>query len=159
MLGYEITEKFNFSRFIIQEFENRKLRNPNYSLRAFARDLGVGASTLSSILRSEVNPSLKFVRDLLEKLNTSQNTIDRIILWERCSKCFRILDELKNQEKVTIYGGGKKNSFQRTVEIDSDLKVFIEVLFRLNDKVCRYMEEISDQELKGISFTMTFEEM
>jgi plasmid maintenance system antidote protein VapI len=38
---------------IAKAFEERKQRNPNYSLRAFARDVGISAAQLSRILRGQ----------------------------------------------------------------------------------------------------------
>src|SRR4051812_3874208 len=40
------------SDFLAHELDSRQQRNSNYSLRAFARDLGVSASRLSEILNS-----------------------------------------------------------------------------------------------------------
>lgn len=44
--------------FLRQEFDSRKENNPRYSLRAFARDLGVSSGRLSEILnfRRRVTP-------------------------------------------------------------------------------------------------------
>jgi uncharacterized protein (TIGR02147 family) len=40
-----------YQDFLLKEFSQRRSRNPNYSLRAFARDLGMPASKLSQNLR------------------------------------------------------------------------------------------------------------
>lgn len=49
----------------------RQRTNPNYSLRAFARDLGVDSSTLSQIINGKRSIPAKNSRDLATKLNLS----------------------------------------------------------------------------------------
>jgi transcriptional regulator with XRE-family HTH domain len=155
-LEFDKNEVYDFNKFINEELELRKLRNANYSLRAFARDLGVGASTLSSTLRNDINPSLKLIADILEKLNTSPEIATKILLWERCSKCLRVLDELRSEEKVRL-AIGENQSFNRTVDINSELSVFMELLFKINDNICRSLEEISSTGLNKISYKIIFE--
>jgi plasmid maintenance system antidote protein VapI len=47
-------EEKNVSLTILNEtFSEKKKRNPNYSLRAFARDLEISASNLSTILNGK----------------------------------------------------------------------------------------------------------
>lgn len=41
----------DFRAFLVQELQARKERNQRYSLRAFARDLGISASRLTSVLK------------------------------------------------------------------------------------------------------------
>jgi hypothetical protein len=40
-----------YQDFLLEEFRSRRSRNPHYSLRAYARDLGMPASKLSQNLR------------------------------------------------------------------------------------------------------------
>ncbi|MBC7429892.1 MAG: DUF4423 domain-containing protein [Bacteriovorax sp.] len=40
-----------------EDFRTRVFRNPNYSLRSFARDLSINVSTLSRLMRGEILPS------------------------------------------------------------------------------------------------------
>lgn len=49
-------------------FEERCKKNPSYSLRAFARSLGMDSSTLSALLRRKRPVSLKIARKLVEGL-------------------------------------------------------------------------------------------
>ncbi len=43
----------NYRDILRVEFESRRTRNPGYSQRAFARDLGLGASRMSEVLRGK----------------------------------------------------------------------------------------------------------
>jgi len=56
---------------ILQELTNRKTRNASYSLRAFARDLGVSPAALSQYLSRKRELSNKNRRLIAEKLNLS----------------------------------------------------------------------------------------
>lgn len=57
---------------LLQEIlKSRMERNPNYSLRAFARDLGVHVSTLSRAFSRKVIFSPEITHRILEKLNLS----------------------------------------------------------------------------------------
>lgn len=56
------------SRFLQTLFDERKAKNPRYSLRAFARQLEVDSSTLSSILTGRRKVSPRQVTRILRKL-------------------------------------------------------------------------------------------
>jgi transcriptional regulator with XRE-family HTH domain len=53
------------------DLSKRKQKNPRYSLRAYARFLGLDPSTLSRILAGKQPPSITVVRKLLRKLGLS----------------------------------------------------------------------------------------
>jgi uncharacterized protein (TIGR02147 family) len=53
--------------FLLEEFKRRQKFNDQYSLRAFARDLEVGASLLSKILRGERGVGKKMCQHLQDK--------------------------------------------------------------------------------------------
>jgi uncharacterized protein (TIGR02147 family) len=55
-------------KFLLYELDLRKRRNEGYSLRAFARDLGVSASQLSEILRGRAGMSESMAVLLAEKM-------------------------------------------------------------------------------------------
>ncbi len=54
------------------KFEARKKQNSNYSLRAYARDLGIHASTLSKIFKGTRNIPLGLLGSLPQKLNLGE---------------------------------------------------------------------------------------
>ena len=58
----------HFSEVIRDQFQNRAVKNPSYSLRAFARDLGLTSGTLSDILMKKKGVSSKKASALAEKL-------------------------------------------------------------------------------------------
>src|SRR3954453_23785832 len=57
------------------EFAKRRLRNPCYSLRAFARDLRINHSTLSQILRARRGLSERMVATLGQRLRLEQSVV------------------------------------------------------------------------------------
>lgn len=93
-----------YQNFLSSEFEGRRLRNPNYSLRAFARDLGLAAPKLSEILRGKCGLSELSARRLATELALSEKEaiifINQVIVKHSRSKAERekalkVLDSLK----------------------------------------------------------------
>jgi uncharacterized protein (TIGR02147 family) len=64
-------DPMTYQRFILSEFEGRRQRNARYSLRAFARDLGLAAPKLSEILRGKSGLSSESAQRLAPKLGLS----------------------------------------------------------------------------------------
>lgn len=60
-----------YQRYLRDAYESRKARNLNYSLRAFARDLGVASPKLSQYLNGECGISAQRAAALAEKLRLS----------------------------------------------------------------------------------------
>ena len=56
-----------------------RLRNPSYSMRAFARRLGIGSSALSEILSGKRAMSYKMAARLLEKLDLEESEKGEIL--------------------------------------------------------------------------------
>src|SRR5690242_18073900 len=56
---------------LLGELTHRKNRNPSYSLRAFARDLGVGVTTLSDYLAQKRSFSKKNLKKIIDNLGIS----------------------------------------------------------------------------------------
>lgn len=57
-----------YQDFLLEEFRSRRSRNPHYSLRAFARDLGMPASKLSQNLRGLCGISVAKAEKIATKL-------------------------------------------------------------------------------------------
>jgi uncharacterized protein (TIGR02147 family) len=55
-------------QYLLHELDARKRRNESYSLRAFARDLGLSASRLSELLNGKAGMSEKMATTIAEKL-------------------------------------------------------------------------------------------
>ncbi|HVK62422.1 MAG TPA: TIGR02147 family protein [Bdellovibrionales bacterium] len=60
-----------------KEFAQRSLRNPRYSLRAYAKSLDVDASTLSALLRNKRPLSAKSAKKLIDALNIEDPMLSR----------------------------------------------------------------------------------
>jgi uncharacterized protein (TIGR02147 family) len=63
---------------LMEELTKRQTRNTSYSLRAFARDLGIGATTLSDVLADKRNLSKTNLAKVMEKLLLSPVERDRL---------------------------------------------------------------------------------
>jgi uncharacterized protein (TIGR02147 family) len=73
--------RFDFRDLIIREFEQRKSRNARYSLRAFARDLGLKAPKLSQILKGACGLSVERGRDIAKKMNLSNEEKELFLVY------------------------------------------------------------------------------
>lgn len=61
------------SQYLIELYEKRKEKNPNYSMRAFARDLGLVSSQVSSLFMHKSSVTPKTARKISEKLDLPQS--------------------------------------------------------------------------------------
>ncbi len=62
-----------YQDFLLEEFRVRRSRNPNYSLRAFARDLGMPASKLSQNLRGLCGISVAKAEVIADRLQLRED--------------------------------------------------------------------------------------
>lgn len=62
---------FSVQQLLIDELEKRRKKNPAYSLRAFARDLGISKTSLSDVINSRRKFSQQNIRILGERFNLS----------------------------------------------------------------------------------------
>jgi uncharacterized protein (TIGR02147 family) len=62
----------DFRVFLEQELARRNSENPNYSLRAFARDLGVDSSFLSKLLNGKRSMTVRTIKSLAPRLPLSE---------------------------------------------------------------------------------------
>ena len=58
----------SYRHYLEREFERRRIRNPHYSLRAYARDLETTPSRLSEALNGKRGISIELAQQLIEKL-------------------------------------------------------------------------------------------
>lgn len=61
----------HFSEMLREEFQNRAIKNSSYSMRAFARDLGLSSGHLSDLLNLKVGISINKVELISQKINFS----------------------------------------------------------------------------------------
>ncbi|MBS1971325.1 MAG: TIGR02147 family protein [Bdellovibrionales bacterium] len=69
----------DFRTFLEQELARRNSANPNYSLRAFARDLGVDSSFLSKLLNGKRSMTARTIMSLAPRLNLSEADVQAFI--------------------------------------------------------------------------------
>lgn len=70
----------NYRHYIQSEFEHRRLRNPSYSLRAFARDLKTSPSRLSEAINGKRGISTALARQIVKILDLGGVDAE-IFLW------------------------------------------------------------------------------
>ena len=63
---------------LISEFEKRRNKNPLYSLRAFARDLGISKTSLSDVINGRRRFSNQNIRILGERLGLNEQQIEAL---------------------------------------------------------------------------------
>lgn len=101
--------------------ERRTLRNPRYSLRAYARDLGVSPSTISEVLNGHHSLSMDRANELSTRLG-----------WEEKEK--RIFLAAVSDMHKSRYAPSLKREFQRSEPelsigiAPSALPVFLDVV-------------------------------
>lgn len=77
-------------RMIKAELERRRMRNPRYSLRAFARDLEFNSAHLSEVLNGKRAMSLEAALRLVERFSDDPKTVSQL------------QDRLKEKPKKTV---------------------------------------------------------
>lgn len=70
----------NYRHYIQSEFETRRIRNPNYSLRAFARDLQTSPSRLSEAINGKRGISEELARRIVKTLRLDGIDADIFLL-------------------------------------------------------------------------------
>lgn len=64
------------SNFLLsEEFKKRRLKNPSYSLRAFARDVGLGKTTVCEVINGTRRLSVHHIDIVSKTLNLTEDTI------------------------------------------------------------------------------------
>ena len=59
-------------KYLQEAYDNRVARNPSYSLRAFARDLGLATSTLTEIMKGKYGLSFERAFQVAEKMHLNE---------------------------------------------------------------------------------------
>lgn len=106
------TSELSFSRYISQQFEMRSKRNPQYSLRAFARDMHISAGNLSKAMNGKRGFSKATLEMIAKRLEL--NAEEKNLLISLCEKSFakskstkekaqdRLKQVLKNQSQIAL---------------------------------------------------------
>lgn len=88
----------DYRDFILNEYGSRQFRNKAYSMRAFARDIGLKQSTLSRILNHQIGLSVGAAKSLVKKLSLTEIE-EEIFLALVESKHSRVLLQKRNAKK------------------------------------------------------------
>lgn len=67
------TKDYHYINRLKLELKDRQANNPNYSLRAFSRDIGVNAATVSLILRNKRELPLNKLDQVIQALNLTES--------------------------------------------------------------------------------------
>lgn len=105
----------NYRKYLTENFESRSLRNPSYSLRAYARDLGIGTSTLTEVLKGKYGLSKARIETIVNSLQLTSSQAEHFSdlvtrdhsrnLLDREEAISRIQSRLKQTtESVTLDG-------------------------------------------------------
>lgn len=68
-----------YQELLANQLSNRKKQNPQYSLRSFAKNLGISPGQLSSLINGKKNLTLKQAAKLIEKLDLDEESSTDII--------------------------------------------------------------------------------
>ncbi len=111
-----ISTLMNYRQYLTREFDRRCQRNPRYSLRAFARDLGLSASRLSEILRVQSGLSESAAEKLIPKLNIAGPDVELFKMMVaaehsrsqlRREQAHKRLQELQQSQEFPIFDSEK----------------------------------------------------
>lgn len=93
-----MSTKYSYYIHILQEHLSSKQKlNPSYSLRAFARDLGINAATLSQVMKGGRPLPIKNSLSVVEKLGLKAD--ERTLFLESLYRSRTTLDNIKLSEK------------------------------------------------------------
>lgn len=104
----------SYREILKNEFEQRNLKNSRYSLRSFARDLGLSPSRLSEVLNGRYGLSRKASEDIANRLSFSKSEKERfcdlVDLSHARSKTKKELARIRLKKSVLMY---------KTMELDA----------------------------------------
>jgi uncharacterized protein (TIGR02147 family) len=85
MLKKDPSSKAHYSDLLWDELAKRKGKNPSYSLRAFARDLGISAATLSQVLSGKREFKKKSAMKVADRLALAPEQTRKMLSQIRCA--------------------------------------------------------------------------
>lgn len=95
------TNNINFQKYLRDAFERRCLKNPHYSMRAFARDLGVPSANLSNAMNGKRGFSAETLEKMAKKL--SLNLEEKKFFKWLCEKDFSRSKKVKEDAEVKVH--------------------------------------------------------
>lgn len=118
-----------YIKLLLNEIENRKEKNPRYSLRAFARYLGIGPSTLSRILSGRQELSHSACKNLIKKLKFNRDDCVLFIASiaeERKRRAYKLLFNIIEDSD----DGGPNDSYEWLLSNTPDMMFVFDVKSR-----------------------------
>ena len=94
-------------QYLTTEYIQRMQKNPHYSLRSFARDLGVPASWLSEFLSSKKGMSLENAKKICQALSLSPTDSDQFTLSVRAHHSRSPQDRKTARSEMSCAGSGR----------------------------------------------------
>lgn len=95
----------DYKRYFTEEFEARSVRDPSYSMRTFAQDLGIAVSTLTEIIRGRYGLSRSRALEVGRRLNLtpeeSAHLADLIIMKNARSRLERDQAAVRVRERTS----------------------------------------------------------
>ena len=117
--GFTMKSKDSFRNILNQALKLRAERNPRYSLRAFARDLGLSASRLSEIINGGHLPTVETARQIAKSLKfdrTRATYFCNLVRREHCHNRQELKEIDKSiaayQKTTSSYNRLKSDSFR-----------------------------------------------
>ncbi|AZZ35899.1 hypothetical protein CIK05_03510 [Bdellovibrio sp. qaytius] len=90
--------KMTIKSFLMQELTKRQTRNSSYSLRAFARDLGIGVTTLSDVMADKRSLSKTNLEKVSIKLMLSPMELEQV--WQEYKQNYQKTFEVDEHDIV-----------------------------------------------------------
>lgn len=155
----------DYLRILKEEFHNRKQKNSKYSMRAFAKYLGVSHALLSLVFLKKKGLSLKTAEKISSKLSLSH--YERSIFISSVEKCFSRSEKKKSDAGLALIQLKRKKQFksitpETVTQLDhwayiaafeaiysekaqtlKDISFFLDQKPSLIAKVLTYLQEIS----------------
>lgn len=119
-MNRDVSHKYSLVVTLKSEFDSRRKRNQSYSLRAFARDIGISASTLSRIMNSKYILNAKLIYQILDRLQITKEVKDRVIFFESCVQLESFLSSY-NSERSNENILTESLVYAKSMEIDKEL--------------------------------------
>lgn len=134
----------NYRHYLQNEFEKRKVRNPHYSLRAFARDLGASPSRISEAINGKRGISLKLASQLIQKLGIEGYDAQIFRLSVEAEHSRSQLQKNQAQEKLQQALSAPPEQAPKTITM---VDWVAEALLKMNDRelVADQVEKVSDK--------------
>lgn len=114
----------DYRKYLLDLFNERKVRNARYSLRAFARDIGMSSSRLSEILRGKVGLSAQRAQQIGEKMGLGTEALDHFVSLVELEHARSDLEKKAAGEKVAKRLNGMEELKEDEFSLISDWYYF-----------------------------------